>query len=238
MRSYFGHLNTVNLVIFLNNMFQVLLPMKGDHWLIVLVEKQKSSISVYHRFYFRCYSIGKNTDQIIIYRQLKSRSQNTSDGVNRAVPSAIHLLKLDQPRLCIRQANLVNALLSKRFSVQDIDYGLISRLGVMTDTGFSEKYIFSTNFNYRVIAATGNDMVKQIRLNLLFPSLSAKALAFYPWESGHLVQTPTVHILLLTILVNISVTIPPICTLVFTFTQNPISIVSSFFHSSKSLLSE
>ena len=207
-------------------MFQVLLPMKGDHWLIVLVEKQKSSISVYHRFYFRCYSIGKNTtetrhnflahrhiadtafrfrslnyilhlrcslqlvvyldtllvelkigdrqpaelrdsqprvkenidrivvsaemlifldefqkitllltgncfsgdgivydhrcqfkskriftDQIIIYRQLKSRSQNTSDGVNRAVPSAIHLLKLDQPRLCIRQANLVNALL-------------------------------------------------------------------------------------------------------------------------------
>ena len=44
-----------------------------------------------------------------------------------------------------------------------------------------------------------------------------------------LVQTPTVHILLLTILVNISVTIPPICTLVFTFTQNPISIVSSFF---------
>ena len=40
--------------------------MKGDHWLIVLVEKQKSSISVYHRFYFRCYSIGKNTDQIII----------------------------------------------------------------------------------------------------------------------------------------------------------------------------
>jgi hypothetical protein len=61
MRSYFGHLNTVNFVIFLNNMFQVLLPMKGDHWLIVLVEKQKSSISVYHRFYFRCYSIGKNT---------------------------------------------------------------------------------------------------------------------------------------------------------------------------------
>ena len=95
--------------------------MKGDHWLIVLVEKQKSSISVYHRFYFRCYSIGKNTDQIIIYRQLKSRSQNTSDEVNRAVPSAIHLLKLDQPRLCIRQANLVNALLFKRFSVQDID---------------------------------------------------------------------------------------------------------------------
>ena len=34
MRSYFGHLNTVNFVIFLNNMFQVLLPMKGDHWLI------------------------------------------------------------------------------------------------------------------------------------------------------------------------------------------------------------
>ena len=61
MRSYFGHLNAVNLVIFLNNMFQVLLPMKGDHWLIVLVEKQKSSISVYHRFYFRCYPIGKNT---------------------------------------------------------------------------------------------------------------------------------------------------------------------------------
>ena len=63
MRSYFGHLNAVNLVIFLNNMFQVLLPMKGDHWLIVLVEKQKSSISVYHRFYFRCYPIGKNTTE-------------------------------------------------------------------------------------------------------------------------------------------------------------------------------
>ena len=63
MRSYFGHLNAVNLVIFLNNMFQVLLPMKSDHWLIVLVEKQKSSISVYHRFYFRCYPIGKNTTE-------------------------------------------------------------------------------------------------------------------------------------------------------------------------------
>ena len=29
MRSYFGHLNAVNLVIFLNDMFQVLFPMKG-----------------------------------------------------------------------------------------------------------------------------------------------------------------------------------------------------------------
>ena len=228
MRSYFGHLNTVNLVIFLNNMFQVLLPMKGDHWLIVLVEKQKSSISVYHRFYFRCYSIGKNTDQIIIYRQLKSRSQNTSDEVNRAVPSAIHLLKLDQPRLCIRQANLVNALLFKRFSVQDIDYGLISRLGVMTDTGF-QRCVFLYQFDYRIIDATGNDMVKQIRLNLLFLLSQRKLSLFTPGSQVILVQTPTVHILLLTILVNISVTIPPICTLVFTFTQNPISIVSSFF---------
>ena len=184
MRSYFGHLNTINLVIFLNNMFQVLLPMKGDHWLIVLVEKQKSSISVYHRFYFRCYSIGKNTDQIIIHRQLKSRSQNTSDGVNRAVPSAIHLLKLDQPRLCIRQANLVNALLSKRFSVQDIDYGLISRLGVMTDTGF-QRSLFLYQFNYRVIAATGNDMVKQIRLNLLFLLSQRKLSLFTPGSRGH-----------------------------------------------------
>lgn len=122
------------------------------------------------------------TDQIIIYRQLKSRSQNTSDGVNRAVPSAIHLLKLDQPRLCIRQANLVNALLSKRFSVQDIDYGLISRLGVMTDTGF-QRSIFLYQFNYRVIAATGNDMVKQIRLNLLSFSLSESS-RFLPLGVG------------------------------------------------------
>ena len=228
MRGNFRHLDTVNPVVFLNDMLHVLLPMKGDHWLIVLVEKQKSSISVYHRFYFRCYSIGKNTDQIIIHRQLKSRSQNTSDGVNRAVPSAIHLLKLDQPRLCIRQANLVNALLSKRFSVQDIDYGLISRLGVMTDTGF-QRSIFLYQFNYRVIAATGNDMVKQIRLNLLFLLSQRKLSLFTPGSRVILVQTPTVHILLLTILVNISVTIPPICTLVFTFTQNPISIVSSFF---------
>ena len=169
-----------------------------------------------------------NTDQIIIYRQLKSRSQNTSDGVNRAVSSAIHLLKLDQPRLCIRQANLVNALLSKRFSVQDIDYGLISRLGVMTDAGF-QRSIFLYQFNYRVIAATGNDMVKQIRLNLLFLLSQRKFSLFTPGSRVILIQTPTVHILLFTILINISVTIPPICTLVFTFTQNPVSIVSSFF---------
>ena len=122
----------------------------------------------------------------------------------------------------------VNALLSKRFSVQDIDYGLISRLGVMTNAGF-QRSIFLYQFNYRVIAATGNDMVKQIRLNLLFLLSQRKLSLFTPGSRVILIQTPTVHILLFTILVNISVTIPPICTLVFTFTQNPISIVSSFF---------
>ena len=98
----------------------------------------------------------------------------------------------------------------------------------MTDTGF-QRSIFLYQFNYRVIAATGNDMVKQIRLNLLFLLSQRKLSLFTPGSRVILVQTPTVHILLLTILVNISVTIPPICTLVFTFTQNPISIVSSFF---------
>jgi len=167
-------------------------------------------------------------DQIIINRHLKRRSQNTSDRVDGTVPSAIHLLKFDQPRLCIRQANLVNSLLSKRFFIQNVDHGLISRLGVMTDTRF-QRSIFLYQFNYRVIAATGNDMVKQIRLNLLFLLSQRKLSLLIPGSRVILVQTPTVYILLLTILINISVTIPPICTLVFTFTQNPVSIVSSFF---------
>ena len=107
------------------------------------------------------------TDQVIVNRQLKSRSQNTSDGVNGAVPSAIHLLKLDQPRLCIGQANLVNALLSKRFFVQDIDHGLISCTGVMAHSGF-QRHILFYQFNYRIITAIGNDVVKQICLNLFF----------------------------------------------------------------------
>ena len=168
------------------------------------------------------------TNQVIIHCQLKSRSQNTSDGVNGAVPSAIHLLKLDQPRLCIRQANLVNAQLSKRFFVQDIDHGLISCTGVVAHSGF-QRHILFYQFNYRIIAATGNDVVKQIGLNLLF-LLSPRRFSLLALGCRIvLVQMSAVYILFLAVLVNISVTIPPICTLVFAFTQNPVTIVSSFF---------
>ena len=76
------------------------------------------------------------TDQVIIHCQLKSRSQNASDGVNGAVPSTIPLLKLNQPCFCIGQANLVNALLAKRFLVQDVDNRFISCTGVVGHSGF------------------------------------------------------------------------------------------------------
>ena len=44
-----------------------------------------------------------------------------------------------------------------------------------------------------------------------------------------LIQKPTVHIFLFSVLINVTVAAPPICTLAFTFTQNLVSIVSSFF---------
>lgn len=48
-----------------------------------------------------------------------------ADAINGAVPSAVHLLKLNQPCFCIRQANLVNALLAKNSFVQDVDKALM-----------------------------------------------------------------------------------------------------------------
>ena len=47
-------------------------------------------------------SKGIFANQVIVHRHLKSRSENAPDGMNGAVAPAVHLLKLDEPRLCIR----------------------------------------------------------------------------------------------------------------------------------------
>lgn len=53
-------------------------------------------------------------DHVIVHRHLECRSENASNRINRAIPSAIHLLKLDEPCFGIRQAHLVNVLPAER----------------------------------------------------------------------------------------------------------------------------
>ena len=167
-------------------------------------------------------------EQIVVYRHLKSRPENTSDGVNRTVPFAIHLLKLDQPCLCIRQAYLVDALLAKRIFLQNVDHGLVSGTGIVIDSGFEGNILFD-QLDDRIIAAMGNDVVKQVRLDLFFLFSQRKFPFFTPGCRIILVEAPAVYPLLFTVLVNIAVPIPPVCTLVFAFAQNPVAFVSSFF---------
>ena len=61
MRGNFRHLDTVNPVVFLNNMLHVLLPVKGNHRHIVFIQKQKSYISFHHRFNFWCLAVGNDS---------------------------------------------------------------------------------------------------------------------------------------------------------------------------------
>lgn len=58
MRGYFRHLDAVNLVILLDNMLHVLLSMKRYHGHIVLVQKQKTNVSIYHGFRFGNRTVG------------------------------------------------------------------------------------------------------------------------------------------------------------------------------------
>ena len=58
MRGYFRHLDAVNLVILLDNMLHVLLPMKGYHGHIVLVQKQKTNVPIYHWLRFGNRTVG------------------------------------------------------------------------------------------------------------------------------------------------------------------------------------
>ena len=148
--------------------------------------------------------------------------------MNGAVAPAVHLLKLDEPRFCIRQAHLVNALFPECFFFQNIDYRLVPGNGIVPDTRF-QGHILLHQFQHRVIAAVGYDVVKQIRFNLLFFLSQRKFpfLAFWHWVV--FVQTPTVHIFLFSVLVNVTEPIPPVCTLVLAFMQNSITVVSSFF---------
>lgn len=61
MRGNFQHLDTVNPVVFLNDMLQILFPVKGNHRHIVFIQKQKSCISFHHRFNFWCLAVGNDS---------------------------------------------------------------------------------------------------------------------------------------------------------------------------------
>lgn len=111
---------------------------------------------------------------------------------------------------------------------QNIDYRLVPGNGIVPDTRF-QGHILLHQFQHRVIASVGYDVVKQIRFNLLF-FLSQRKLPFLAFGHGVVfVQTPTVHIFLFSVLVNVTEPIPPVCTLVLAFMQNPIAVISSFF---------
>ena len=100
--------------------------------------------------------------------------------MNRAIPSAVHLLKLDKPCFGIRQAHLVNALPAERLFFQDVDYRLVSCNRIMANTGF-QRHILFHQFQNRELYTVGYDVIEKISLNLPFPFLSGKALAFFPW---------------------------------------------------------
>ena len=53
----FGKRHLVNAVVFLQDMLKVMLPVQGDHGHVVFVQKQKTSISVDHRFFQRSASV-------------------------------------------------------------------------------------------------------------------------------------------------------------------------------------
>ena len=109
-----------------------------------------------------------------------------------------------------------------------IDHGLVPCAGIMADAGF-QRDILLHQFKHRVFSAMGHDMVKQIRLNLPFLLSQRKLPLFPPGRRIILIQTPAVHILFFAVFINVTVAIPPICTLVFTITQNPFSIIPPFF---------
>ena len=58
MMGYFRHLDAVDFIILLDNMLHVLLPMKGYHGHIVLVQKQKTNVSINHGFRFGDHTVG------------------------------------------------------------------------------------------------------------------------------------------------------------------------------------
>lgn len=58
MWRYFRHLNAVDFIIVLDNMLQVLFPMKCHHRHIVLVQKQKTNVSINHGFRFGDRTVG------------------------------------------------------------------------------------------------------------------------------------------------------------------------------------
>ena len=61
MRGYFWHLDAVNLDVFLNDMLQIFFPVKGNHWHIILIQTQKTNITINHRLNFRCFSISNDS---------------------------------------------------------------------------------------------------------------------------------------------------------------------------------
>lgn len=174
-------------------------------------------------------------DQVIVNRQLKGRSQHPSDGMNGAIAFAVLLLQFDQPKLCVRKPNLINAKLTKEVVLQHVGHGLVTGFGVGTNTGLYRQ-IFLHQFQYGVVAAFGHDVVKKVGLDLpfFFPQRQFRLLTFR--HPVILIQPPTVHIILLSVLIDIAVTIPPVSALILSFMENAIAIIASSFAHSVSFL--
>ena len=173
---------------------------------------------------------GVLADQIIIHRQLKSRSKHSADGVDGTVALAILLLQLDQPKLCVRKPHLIDPKLSEGIFLQQVGHGLVPGFGVGAHTGL-DRQIFLYQFQHGVVTTLGHDVIKQICLDLPFLLTQRQFRLFAFWHPIILIQTPAVHIILLSVLVDVAVTIPPISTLVFSFVENTVAIISSFFRS-------
>ena len=48
MGRYFGHLDFVNAVVLLADMLEIFFPVHGNHWHLILIQKQKSGIPINH----------------------------------------------------------------------------------------------------------------------------------------------------------------------------------------------
>lgn len=100
-------------------------------------------------------------DQVIIHCHLECRPQNASNRMNRAIPSAVHLLKLDEPCFGIRQAHLVNAQPAERLFFQDVNHRLVGCDRIMTDANF-QRHILFHQFQNRELSAVGYDVIEQV----------------------------------------------------------------------------
>lgn len=145
---------------------------------------------------------------MILQGHLKCGSNNTSNRMDRAVPSPI-LLHLDEPCLGIRLLHPVNTHLTEIFLFEDVQNKVVIRLHVMADIDFQGQVLLH-QFQHSEVSAVGNDLIEQILLDLPFLFPQGQIPYFASRRPVIFVQPPTVNEFYIAIQVFVLVGIPAV----------------------------